>query len=301
MLPNVFILGAARCGTNWLCELLRQVPDVCVPILKEPNFFDRVDEEGWEPCGPFSRARRERILHTHSIATAEAYSRIYDARPDASIRVDGSVRYLWSSRAPERLAKMIPDARMIVLVRNPTERAWSHYLLNRMLGTERLGFIDALDREPQRIEEGWGFDWRYREVSDYASCLNRWYEHVPPAQFLIREYEQFIAEPACVLEDVLEHIGVRSPGPLAKELIEANRDQPKIHPRQTTHMPGVAGLLWDPAIRTSAKRFVPTFIRSRIAKGMRSLSGSSRRPELDVHTRTEADTRLGDLAQPQAH
>ena len=233
MLPNVFILGAARSGTNWLCQLLRQVPGCHVPSLKEPNYFARVDEDGWEPHGPFSRARRERILHTHSRRTLEEYTSIYDNKPDADFHVDGSVRYLWSSLAPQRIAQTVPDALMIVLLRDPIERAWSHYLLNRMLGTERLGFIEALDAEEQRVNSGWGFDWRYREVSDYQTCC--WHAHVRPEQILIRTYKDFNTNPVTVFNDILAHLGFDSADQIARKIIDAStrifiHDAPRIFP-----------------------------------------------------------------------
>lgn len=295
MLPNVFLVGAARSGTNWLCELLRHVPGCRVPSLKEPNYFALVDEEGWEPHGPFSRVRRERLLHTHSKKSIEEYRAMYQRNPDATVRVDGSVRYLWSPLAPGRIAQSVPEARMIVLLRDPTERAWSHYLLNRMLGTEGLGFIDALDAETERARAGWGFDWRYREVSDYDTCLSRWYEHFPKERFLLRSYEDFNADPETVLTDVLEHVGISDAPACAQAAVEFNRNAPRIHPRRTTRLPALASMLWDPAVRQTARKFVPTSIRRMIASGVRSATNSDHRPELDAQDLAAAKSRLADL------
>lgn len=296
MLPNVFLIGAARSGTNWLCELLRHVPGCRVPTLKEPNYFALVDEKGWEPNGPFSRERRERLLHTHSMKNIEEYRAMYQRNPDATVRVDGSVRYLWSPLAPSRIAQSVPEARMIVLLRDPTERAWSHYLLNRMLGTERLGFIDALDAETERARADWGFDWRYREVSDYDTCLSRWYEHFPQDQFILRSYEEFNANPLTVLTDILKHVGISDAPTCAETAVEVNRNAPHIQPRRTTHLPALASMFWDPAVRQTARKFVPTSIRRMIASGVRSAISSDHRPELNTQELAAAKLRLADLS-----
>ena len=142
---------------------------------------------------------------------------------------------------------------------------------------------------------GWGFDWRYREVSDYNSCLNRWYEHFQPDRFIVKSYEEFNTNPQKMLSDVLDHVGFSDSSTLAQTAIECNQDAPKIHPRKTTRLPALASVLWDPAVRTRAQKFMPASIRKLISSGIRNVAVSDRRPELDAQTILKAKSRLSDL------
>ncbi len=129
--------------------------------------------------------------------------------------------YLFHPAAARRAASVVPDAKLIVLLRNPVDRAYSGWQLQTAIGTETLSFADALKREPERLA---GEDSRL--VSDpsyssfshrhhsyvargmYAEQLERWFEHFHREQFLILSSEDFFADPDHTVQTVSKFLGV---------------------------------------------------------------------------------------------
>jgi len=130
--------------------------------------------------------------------------------------------YLFHPQAAERAAALLPDVRIIVLLRDPVERAFSHYRHITHLGIETLSFADAIDAESERLEpdiaamgEDPSFDPRaFRNFSYisrglYADQLERWFEWYPRDRFLFVMSEAFFTDPASTYQDVLEFLGLR--------------------------------------------------------------------------------------------
>src|SRR5436189_26280 len=122
-LPDFLILGAQKAGTTALYAYLRWHPQVTGPSFKEVSFFDR------------HYARGERWYRAHLPVRRRAV--VGEASPS----------YLFHPLAPERVARMLPEARLIALLRNPVDRAFSHYQHEVALGREQLSFEDALAGE----------------------------------------------------------------------------------------------------------------------------------------------------------
>ena len=141
---------------------------------------------------------------------------------------EASPSYLFHPRAPERAAAVVPDARLIALLRDPVERAFSHYRFEVALGRERLTFQEAIDREDERIggdEERmradpsyfghawWNFGYLAR--GRYAEQLARWLAVFPRERLLVVASEELFADPPRTYETVLDFLGVRR-RPLAR-------------------------------------------------------------------------------------
>ena len=113
----------------------------------------------------------------------------------------------------------MPDARLLVLLRDPVQRAYSHFQHNRRRGLETLGFSDALAAEPERLLEG-NWDERrssvqvysYRARGRYAEQLRRWYELFDPSQIHVLQSESLFADPVAVTDHVLGWLGAATPG-----------------------------------------------------------------------------------------
>lgn len=130
-LPGFLIIGALRSGTTSLSVYLGEHPDVFIPAQKEVRFFDRRFD-----LGP------------------DWYERQFDGAAADALIGEASPGYMYHAAARSRMADALPDARLIAILRDPVDRAYSHYWMNRSLGIESLGFEEAIEREPERLASG---------------------------------------------------------------------------------------------------------------------------------------------------
>ncbi|MGH8010521.1 MAG: sulfotransferase domain-containing protein, partial [Candidatus Binatia bacterium] len=133
-LPTLLIIGAQRCGTSSLFKYLGAHPRCKASIRKEVRFFTQYYDRGEN----WYRSHFPLALSGDSGSTGVTF----EASPD----------YLLDPRTPSRVVRHLPDIRLIAILRNPIERAYSHYRHFRRLGLEELPFEEALHREPERIQ-----------------------------------------------------------------------------------------------------------------------------------------------------
>lgn len=200
-LPSFLIIGAQKAGTTSLFRYLAQHPGVRAPRLKEIHFFDLHWHRGpawYRAHFPLSRPQRP-------VVTGEA-----------------SPYYLFHPLAPERAAALLPGARAIALLRNPVDRAFSHFHWEVRYGNERLSFGQAVRREREELApllaggEGasglGGFDspslrfGSYLARGVYAPQARRWLDHLGPDRLLFLKAEDLFANPAGTFGRVLEFL-----------------------------------------------------------------------------------------------
>ncbi|NDV99601.1 sulfotransferase [Salipiger sp. PrR002] len=200
-LPDFLIIGAARSGTTALYSQMRQAPDIFMPALKEPNFFS-YEGEALTCQGPGAE------YINNSITEADAYKALFAKAPDGAICGEASPLYLYAPRAPERILHHVPKVRMIVVLRNPVEQAFSHFLYatRHRIETE-TDFLRALDQEEARLRAGWQPLFGYSSFPRYGEQLARYFKLFPRESFLIRRYEAFRDTPDAVLRDALAFVG----------------------------------------------------------------------------------------------
>ena len=198
--PDYIILGTQRGGTTSLFRYLGAHPDVRHPATKELHYLtDRYHRGPSWYLGQFPETLRPGEV------TGEA-------TPYA----------LFHPRAPGRAKDVAPDARFIVLLRDPVERAISHYHHERALGVESLPFTEAIEAEDIRLagEEFRlqndptyiGFNHKhfsYLARGNYAEQLVRWLNYFPRNQFLILQSEELYSEPESTMRKVLDFLGLR--------------------------------------------------------------------------------------------
>jgi len=203
-LPDALIIGAQKAGTTALYAYLRWHPQVLGPSWKEVNYFDRHYRRGerWYR-GHFPNRLRLRRIHDPIVAEA-------------------STGYLFHPLGPERVEALIPRARLIALVRDPVDRAYSHYQHEVALGRERLSFEAAIDREDERMEGelermladpgyfsyAW-WNYTYLARGRYAEQLERWLEVFPREQLLVVPMDDLRDAPRETYARVLDYIGAR--------------------------------------------------------------------------------------------
>ncbi len=206
MLPDFVIIGGQRCGTSSLYKYLGRHPEIAPSLRKEIEYFTIGYGRGEAWYRAHYPLKMRRLLHRamgRSLLT-------FEATPD----------YLFDPRAPERLRSLLPDAKLVVLLREPVERAFSHYHHMARLGLEELSFPDAIAAEQDRLAgqlDEMKRDplarvmpfrrYSYATRGFYAEQLRRWFEHFPRENFLILESSEFFADPGAVLQEILDFVG----------------------------------------------------------------------------------------------
>jgi LPS sulfotransferase NodH len=212
-LPDFLILGAQRSGTTSLYNYLAAHPQVMPAVpSKGVHYFDKHAD------------RSLRWYRAHFPTEAERRQRERSAGPPA-ITGEGSPYYLFHPHGPHRAATAVPAARVIVMLRDPVERAYSHYQQEYARGFEDAGsFEAALDLEPARIDgerermlADPGYDSRayqhhaYVKRGEYADQLVAWRERFPAERTLVICYERFFADPRAGYAEVLRFLGLPDP------------------------------------------------------------------------------------------
>lgn len=202
-LPNFLILGAAKAGTTSLHHYLGQHPDVFMSLLKEPKYFALKDE-------PLNFQGPSQFINHSSVNTFSAYCELFDAVQNEMAIGETSPLYLYSEKAADGIRETLPDAKLIVILRNPVDRAFSSYTHLLREGFESLSFEQALEAEPQRIRDRWAPLWYYTAKGFYGQQLQRYYDRFPREQLSVYLFEELCADPMAVVQDMFAYIGVDS-------------------------------------------------------------------------------------------
>lgn len=205
MLPTFFVLGAARCGTTSLHYWLAQHPEIAMSAIKEPNHFVfRPGPNGPQPC-----IADDRRLLAKSVADRTAYERLF---PDGGARAagDASPLYLYTRETPELIAAAVPDARLVAVVREPVDRAWSHfvYVHDDLGDSAPEAFARAAHQELPLGYEPYRTGTHFVRPSRYAEQLQRYLDVFPRERLLVLSYDVLVREPATVLRQVCKLLGV---------------------------------------------------------------------------------------------
>jgi hypothetical protein len=212
-LPDFLIVGAQRSGTTSLYRYLLDHPQVLpASPSKGVHYFDKHAEKSlrwYRAHFPTAAARRRRKQRFGGpVVTGE-----------------GSPYYLFHPHGPARAAAAVPDARIIAMLRDPVERAYSHYQQEYARGFEDADtFERAIDLEPQRLagerermlaDPGYqSYELQhhsYMARGEYVGQLQAWRVHYPEERVLVICAERFFAEPAATYADVLRFLGLPDP------------------------------------------------------------------------------------------
>ncbi len=209
-LPNFLIIGAAKSGTTSLANYLKQHPQVFIaPSNKEPNFFIVEGLELPPFSGPADSATLYEKIYKYSVTDVDSYRSLFQEVSHEKAIGEASVPYLYFPQAAERIKKYIPDVRMLVVLRNPIDRLYSHYLMVReKYLLEPLELAQAIAQEEERIRNNWGWDWHYVSMGMYYNQLKLYLDLFDREQIKVFLYEDFCLDPVGVVQAIYRHIGV---------------------------------------------------------------------------------------------
>ena len=201
-LPNFLMIGAQKSGTTAIYDYLAQHPQVFTSEIKEPGFFAFEGVPG-SFAGP-EDARGER----YRVRDLGQYRRLFRDMGDKARAGEASNVYLYVPQAAERIRQYIPEAKLIAVLRDPVDRAYSAYRHLVRDGRERLGFEEALDAEPSRIAANWHPHWHYKQRGFYCAQLRPFFELFGREQIAVYTYDEFKADPGALLKAIFVFLGI---------------------------------------------------------------------------------------------
>jgi hypothetical protein len=201
-LPNFIVIGAPKSGTTSLYYYLRQHPDVYLPNVKELHYFS-FPELGQTSAGPGDALVRDGLCQSW-----EQYTSHYLRASNQAAIGDISPSYLYYSSSAQKIRETLGMVKIIAIIRNPVDKAYSQYMHMIREGLESLSFQEALAAETGRQEQGWGDIWRYAESSLYADRLNEFITVFGRENVKIVLFDDFSKRTPAVLADLLQFIGV---------------------------------------------------------------------------------------------
>lgn len=228
VLPDFLIIGAQKSGTSSLFYYLQQHPHVILPtvITKEVHFFDchyGLGENWYRGHFPL----RSRLDTSQVAITGEA-----------------TPEYLFHPCAPLRAHQTVPKAKLVALLRNPIERAFSAYKMECKRNNETLSFAEALDAENERLagEEArlmaeadyTSFTYTYnsyRRRGEYIDQLEKWAQHFPKENILVIQSEEFFQRTAETFDRVLGFLGLPAWHPPQFQNVNQGDDKARIDPQ----------------------------------------------------------------------
>jgi hypothetical protein len=268
-LPNFFIPGAAKAGTTSLHRYLAQHPEIFMTEEKEPHFFTRRWDEAEDEA---------------ALAEAEqTYRERFAPGREQPVRGESTPAYLHRPEVPERIASLAPDARFLVSLRDPIERAHSDYAMRVRIGAEDRSFREVVDAE---LAAGPDAEQFLIDRGRYDEHLDRYLDAFGREQLCVVMFETLKTDTRTVLEEAIDVLGV---DPAGIEHID----------HETVHNPGgqprnplAEWLLTDERLHAIARRIVPEPVR--IWLGDHVLVEEGNKPPREP----EAVERLVDVFEP---
>ena len=204
-LPDFVVIGAAKSGTTSLYEMICRHPRVLPAVRKEINYFDdpRMHERG-------------------ALWYRQHFPTVFEKRlPRAKLTGEATPSYFPHPAAPARAARAVPRAKLVLALRNPADRAYSHYNMRLRRGRECMTFEDALEYEERRT--AWdrersaadprhkayrSYNYGYAEGGRYAEHLERWLAHFAAENILTVEADRMKRDGQAALDEVYSFLGL---------------------------------------------------------------------------------------------
>lgn len=193
---NLFIVGAGKSGTTALANQLSALDDVFLPQVKEPHYFAMYDDEKWAEVDHFGSIYVQDFTR---------YCEMYTAHQNEKYLVDASTSYLHRTGTARRIHEYNSDAKIVMLLRNPVDRAYSHFLMSRQVGHTRSDFLSAIKNEYLESETGISY---YIRIGQYAGQVEEYLQVFPAASVKIILYDDYSNDIVATFKDLLSFLKI---------------------------------------------------------------------------------------------
>lgn len=202
--PNFLVVGAAKSGTTSLWHYLRQHPEIYMSPRKHTRFFAYdVEDPGFRGPAPLKPAL------PYAITDPGAYHALFAGVTDETAIGEASHSYLYRPQAAGRIQEYAPGMKLVAVLRNPVERAYSHYRQMVRDGREPIAdFFSALREEAARVEDHWWPDFHYARIGLYYSQLEHYFDLFDRDQIRVYLYEDLNSNPRGLLRDLFGFLEV---------------------------------------------------------------------------------------------
>ena len=207
--PNFFIVGAIRSGTTSLYEYLKDVPSVYMSTIKEPGYF--------------SKSVDTALLLTNPIRSKEKYLKLFENVQNETAIGEASPTYLWDPQAPKLIHQQVPDARIIMILRDPVARSYSHYLMGLGIGNETLPYKEAMQKALASEND---YSSRIAMAGFYSEQVSRYLNLFPRENIKIFIFEEFIQDTKKSVQEVLDFLNVDTTIPDDVKIVDNTFDLP---------------------------------------------------------------------------
>jgi len=271
--PNFFVIGAAKAGTSSLYAYLSQHPDIFLSTVKEPHFFS-YSERARLSNGPGDVDR-----FRDATPDLDSYLRLFSGVTNERAIGELSTTYLDSLEAPSRIRDFSPEAKIIVMLRNPVDRAYASFMHLRRDGSETCAdFRAALEQEEARIQNSWGPLWHYKTRQFTYEKLCRYYRIFKKSQIRVYNYETWQKNNAATLRDIFSFLSVDDS---YVPDVSRRHNVGGIPKNEQWHKL----LLGKSAVKSTVKVFLPQQFRTYVKR--RLLKANLKRPHLPADVRSE--------------
>ncbi|SEK58790.1 sulfotransferase family protein [Nonomuraea pusilla] len=267
-LPHFLVIGAPKAGTTALYAALRRHPQLYLPDVKEPKFF-LTDGPPPSTGGPGDvQTYREHVWRK------DDYEELFAPAPPGALLGEATPFYLYDLDAQRRIRALVPEARLIAILRDPVERAHSNWTHLWSAGLEPIGdVVRACAAEPRRVRDGWAHFWHYTGLGRYGEQLAHLFTLFPREQVLVFRYRDLVDRPARTLDGICAFLGVEQ-----GLVTEVPRENVTAHPPAGGRHAVLAAAL---RAGTRAGRFLPATLGRGLTERVEHLlqrRGARRRP-----------------------
>lgn len=256
-IPDFVIVGAAKAGTTALHHILSQHTNIKMPKIKETNYFANL------PTKLFGPGDMEISLKT-VVREWGHYLSLFDGANSSQLCGEASPSYLFYTDSAQRIKDANADAKIIIMLRNPIDRAFSLYQHKVRDLREKFSFEEALEMEESRELEGWEWSWLYKKSGLYAAQVNTYVNTFAPDKLMVVLYEDFKTNGEEEVKRILKFLSVESS-------IQVNMVRSNVSGNSRSKM--LQRMLWsDNYLKSFVKMTMPHTLRARIKDGINNMN-----------------------------
>ncbi len=188
-----------KAATTSLYSYLRQHPEIFMPTIKEPMFFNNI----------ISRGKKGKGVRRKKIKSIQEYYNLFEKVENEKAIGEASPGYIYNKECPNLIKENLEDVKIIAILRQPVRRAYSNFLHAKRAGKEPISdFISAFDAEDERIRDEWEALYHYKSKGYYFTQLKRYYDTFAEKDIKIILFEDFITQPKETLKDLFAFLNV---------------------------------------------------------------------------------------------